>query len=153
MNTMRILGNSPIPNQIVMSGIQARGGIGRITSNITPMVALKYRFHPISTPKIIPKKQDRPTAIPTRRRLSRICVPSGILPSGLAKSLLNRSHVAAGPGNRSGRLVETANHASMRTPIETTGSSRYIAFCHGVFCKSLFIIVLPSNVPDVSPAR
>ena len=100
MNTIKIFGNSPMPNQMVMSGIHASGGMGRNSSNRTPTVAANHLLQPNRTPKITPKKLAKPTAMPTRLRLSRIWIYRGYRPVGFSRISKKRCHTAAGLGKR-----------------------------------------------------
>ena len=61
--TIKILGNSPEPNQMVISGIHANGGIALNALNSGVKNAFALSFQPIKIPKAIPKVQLKSKAI------------------------------------------------------------------------------------------
>jgi len=73
IKTIRIFGISPVPNQIVTSGIHASGGTTRKAVKIGPSSALAFLFHPIKMPKEMPSAHAIASAIRTRLRLAKIC--------------------------------------------------------------------------------
>ena len=83
MNTSSTFGNSPMPNHMITMGIQAMGGMGRMTSNILPKNALHFLFHPMRMPKEIPKAHAISSAMSTRLKLAHACPAREVFAMGL----------------------------------------------------------------------
>jgi hypothetical protein len=72
-----------------------------------PKRALQVLFHPIITPKEMPRVQAKSRAMSTRRRLAQICPIRLTSLMGLVKVLRNRAHISPASGSSSGRRICT----------------------------------------------
>ena len=119
INTIRILGNSPVPNHMVINGTQARGG----TERKGPSSALAFLFQPIRMPKEIPSSQAKARAINTRRRLAQMWPKRLSCLIGFSISSRNRFQISTGEGKVLFSAPAAKNHSRIRSRTETTGNT------------------------------
>ena len=100
IKTMTTLGTSPMPSSMIISGIQAMGGIGRSTSNSVPKIALNVLFQPIRIPKGIPMPQEMSSASSTLFSEAHMWPQISWLLMGWVKVLMNRWITVTGDGTR-----------------------------------------------------
>ena len=133
IKTKRIFGNSPMPNHMIIMGIHAIGGIGRITSKMLPKNARAFLFHPIKIPKEMPKAHATINARSTRFKLAHPCPIKVVFARGLVNVLIKRLHTVAGDGIISGFELENTIHPRAIIAIARMGNPQYrilrMAFC------------------------
>ena len=123
INTIRILGNSPVPNHMVINGTQARGGTERKAVKRGPSSALAFLFQPIRMPKEIPSSQAKARAINTRRRLAQMWPKRLSCLIGFSISSRNRFQISTGEGKVLFSAPAAKNHSRIRSRTETTGNT------------------------------
>ena len=121
INTSSTFGNSPMPNHMITMGIQAMGGMGRMTSNMLPKNALHFLFHPMRMPKEIPTAHAISSAMSTRLKLAHACPAREVFAMGLVNVFTKRAHTSAGAGISSGRLSENKTQPTAIIRIANTG--------------------------------
>ena len=114
---------SPIPNQRMLSGIHASGGIGRMNSRSGSTARRKPTDQPMPSPSGTPSSAATPTATSTRRRLSTMLTTS----EPLASSSRAAENTAVGGGSITsscGLIAVPKTLASSHTTRNTARSHR-----------------------------
>ena len=120
---MTIWAVSPMPNQMMIIGIHAIGGIGRIISKSGPKKALNFSLQPSPTPSAMPMTTAKRKAMSTRRRLTQICTGRVALEMGFCIMSINREKVAVGVGSIVPSAWERTTHTTTKSAREETESS------------------------------
>lgn len=126
MKTISTFGNSPVPRAMVIRGIHAIGGMGRMNEKMAPKKASIFLFQPMSTPKAMPIVHANTSAITTLCRLAAMCAGKLTRIIGYSSNVTKRSYVTAGDGKSSGCIVLTLIHSPMRRIIDANGRILYI---------------------------
>jgi len=80
---MKALAGRPIPSQMMASGIQAMGGMGRTASKMGVTMMSTGLYQPINSPSGTPINTAEPNPVRARIRLAFVCA-NRVPPSGLA---------------------------------------------------------------------
>ena len=138
---------SPIPAQMITSGINASGGTGRINSTIGSNQPRNQSDNPIAYPSGIPTSAPKKKPTTTRNNEYPKCSTSMKFLKPAVAISTKRSFTASGAGNQIGSICTPLSGSMFSVPLGVTATRRFETKTSppgAIGCPSTAIIFAPS---------